>query len=377
MTGPLSGVRVVIVNNFPGELLGGGEVLTLHVCDGLLAAGAELHAVVMPRSELGARLRTRQVRVTEIPMSMSSLPTTLRALRMTLDGAHTGMLFGTGYFTNVLVRLAARGQAGTCAINLVQVVPGASRLDGGSRLSEWLRRLVDRLTRQRVHAFIAVSEAVAVGLREAGADSSRVHVVPNAVDVVALEAAVSDELPDGLPGGTGALVVCAARLEAVKGVEYLLRAMVLVPGARLAVIGDGSQRNRLATLISDLEIADRVALLGYMPQIAPLLAAADVVALPSLSEGLPMAALEAMALGRPVVATRVGGVPEAVEDGVTGLLVAPAEPKALAMAIQSLLDDPVRAERMGALARERVIRCFSVEHMAAEYVRVVSELVSE
>lgn len=376
MSSPLAGTRVVIVNNFPGPGLGGGEVQNLVVCRGLLAAGAELHAVVVPGSGFGAELAAIGATVTEAPMSPRTARRAASAIVDAAMGPQRAVLFGTGYFTNLLVRLAVGDAPKACTVNLVAVAPGASLADGGSRAGHALRQLADRASAGRVDAWVAVAGVVAEALVAGGAPRARVHEIANGVEVAALERAAEAPLPAGVPAGDAPLVVCAARLEAVKGVEHLVRAAALLPRARVAIAGDGPLLEQLRELAVELGLSDRLALLGRVTPVAPLLAAADVVVLPSRSEGLPMAALEAMALGKPVVASRVGGLPEAVEDGVTGVLVPPSDPDALAAALAELLGDPERARAMGEAGRARVLEGFTAERMVAGYVELFASLAS-
>ena len=126
----------------------------------------------------------------------------------------------------------------------------------------------------------------------------------------------------------------------------------------------------------DLGLADRVRFLGWRPDVADVLQAADVVTLPSRAEGLPLAVLEAMACARPVVATPVGGVPDAVVDEVTGLLIPPDDRHRLAAAILRLLRDRDTAGRMGAAGRRRVEESFSLEGFASGVEAVYRDLLT-
>jgi glycosyltransferase involved in cell wall biosynthesis len=120
-----------------------------------------------------------------------------------------------------------------------------------------------------------------------------------------------------------------------------------------------------------------VLFLGRRDDIPALLAQCDVCVLPSLSEGLPLAVLEAMAAGKPVVACAVGGVPELVADGQTGLLVPPADPQALAAAIRGLLSDPVLARQLAAAGQARVLQDFSIGAMVARITAIYEELLEK
>ncbi|MBE0467024.1 MAG: glycosyltransferase family 4 protein, partial [Candidatus Desulforudis sp.] len=171
------------------------------------------------------------------------------------------------------------------------------------------------------------------------------------------------------------VVGTVARLAPQKGVEYLLRAGAELAGAgrpvHLVIVGDGPLREMLTR--EAISLGADVLFLGHRPDAAALMAAFDLFALPSVTEGLPLALLEAMAGGCPVVATRVGGVPEAVVDGTTGWLVPPADPAALAAAVAAALDDPVRRAELAAAGRERVRQVFTDARMVEKTLAVYRE----
>ena len=227
----------------------------------------------------------------------------------------------------------------------------------------WLRRMAVRRFADRI---VAVSEAVRDALIAQGADPGAVRVIPGGVDLAAY-----DRLPPPVPGVLGAL----GRLEPEKGFDVLLDAVAELRGeARLILGGDGSQRQALAARV---ELEDLpVELTGFVADVPAFLGRIGVFVMPSRSEGLGLVALEAMAAGRPVVASRTGGLPEVVIDGETGLLVAPEDPHGLAQAVRMLLADPDRAARMGAAGRDRVRAQFSAERMAAETAALYEELIS-
>jgi glycosyltransferase involved in cell wall biosynthesis len=373
MTADLTGIRVVIANNFPGPGLGGGEVLLLTLVRGLIAAGAEVRAVVVPDSGFGAQAAAAGALVDEGPMTVTEASVAIRMIAEQIAGDGPVVLLGTGYWTNLLTRQAARG-TGARLVNFLGAIPGASVADGGSRVGLAVRRFADRATASRVDAYVAVAAAAAAALIADGAPAERVHTIPNGIDVDALRAQAGEPVPQ-LPAGRP-LVVCAARLETVKGVEYLVRAAEDLPGATVAITGTGPLEESLREIAVTLGVADRVVFLGRVPYTAPVFAAADVVVLPSLSEGLPTVALEAMALARPVVATCVGGTPEAVQDGVTGLLVEPCDPAALAGAIKRLADDPQLARALGEAGAARVEERFTAAVMVDSYAALFADLVA-
>jgi glycosyltransferase involved in cell wall biosynthesis len=170
------------------------------------------------------------------------------------------------------------------------------------------------------------------------------------------------------------IILTLARLDKQKGHPYLLRAAVQVPDALFLLAGDGPERAGLENLVQQLGIAGRVLFLGYRQDIADLLKICDMMVLPSLYEGLPLSILEAMAAGKPVIATNIGGTNEAVIDGQTGLLVPPADPPALAAAIRKLIENPLLAGKLAAAGKEQVQREFSVETMICRVTQVYDEI---
>ena len=232
-------------------------------------------------------------------------------------------------------------------------------------LRQWLVGLgVDR--------YIAVSEEMARKLSATRLFPKRkIEIIRNSVDLRRF----STERGDGLRKDLGIdsnrpIVLTLARLDPQKGLYELLDAAVRVPSAIFVVAGEGPERERLENRARSLGISGRVHFLGHREDVPELLAASDVFVLPSLFEGLPLSVLEAMAAGKPVIATAIGGTREAVRDGETGLLVPPHDAAALADAIRSVSSDPPLAARLGAAGQERARREFSAERM----VRQVEQL---
>jgi len=163
-------------------------------------------------------------------------------------------------------------------------------------------------------------------------------------------------------------------LEPIKGVDVLLRAVAILsqtrPRIRLVVVGDGSQRRHLITLADSLGISGRVSFEGAVLDVYPFLLRATIGVLPSHSEGQSITLIEMMAAGVPVVATAVGGTPELIEHGTSGLLVPPKDSASLATAIEHTLRDPEGAVRRAEHAQERVSLSFSATSMWNTYLEV-------
>jgi len=227
--------------------------------------------------------------------------------------------------------------------------------------------LADRLLGAFTDDWLFVSQEVETFYRERlGLAADRGHRVYNGVDLAPFDpprdqAAARVRL--GLPG-PGPVIGTVGRLEERKGHRYFLEAMVRVlarfPQARGILVGEGKERPALEARCRELGLTGKVLLPGFCPDLADAFAALDVFVLPSLMEGHPLAALEAMAARRPVVATAVGGTAEAVQEGTTACLVPPADPERLAEAILGLLADPARAAEMGRAGRAWLEQRFSL-----------------
>jgi glycosyltransferase involved in cell wall biosynthesis len=239
------------------------------------------------------------------------------------------------------------------------------------RLNRWTIGLVDRVI------------AVSVNVRDfcvshIGLPAEKLVVIPNGVELPAepltSPEAVRAELELPL---AGPVIGTVSRLNPVKGVDFLIQALAQVDGGTLVVIGDGPKRAMLEILASYLGVAGRIHWLGHRRDVPHLLPALDVFVQPSLHEGLPNAVLEAMAAGLPVVATAVGGTPEVVVDGITGLLVPPSDPDTLAQAITILLRDSGLRHKMARAGRERVAKHFAVKRMVEQTEQLYEQLLME
>lgn len=230
--------------------------------------------------------------------------------------------------------------------------------------------LVYRRLRRSLDAVIACSGEVARS-HARHIDPARLVTIPNGVDVerfVPRKPSPGERQEAG--AGAGDLLVAAiGSLTPQKGFDHLIDTVALLASqsipVRLAIAGEGPLRAQIEERARNAGVAERVRLLGAIPDVRGLLSAADLVAGSSLREGLPLWMLEAMACGRPVVTTDAGGSREAVEDGVTGRLVPAGDAEALAGAIEELWADPERRATMGLAGRSRAEARFSARRMVA------------
>ena len=246
----------------------------------------------------------------------------------------------------------------------------------GARARLMPRRMVARL----VDRAIAVSEAARATLIAGGYPADRIVVVPDGGDRSTLKPGIGREAVRRELGleRTVPLVGVVGRLEARMGHAELFEAWPSVvaelPAARLLVIGHGSLRSRLEARARELGVGDRVLFVGARTDVARVLDAVDVLALPATFEGLALSAIEASALGRPVVATAIDAMPEVIREGRTGRLVPPGDPAALSRALRGVLRDPLGAQRMGRAARDFVLDRFSLDRQVASTARVYRDL---
>lgn len=263
---------------------------------------------------------------------------------------------------------------GAAAARLIGI-PHVISMHGNQVMTKKLqRRIALRWAFRHSAATIAVSRATQADLETSlGLQPGVVHVVHNGVPErpgsgarFRAELGLSqDEL----------LVIATGSLMKRKGHLVLLEAMRLVdarggtPDWRIAIAGEGAERGPLEAFIAAHDLGSRVTLLGNRNDIPDIQAAADVFVMPSLWEGLPLAVLEAMHAGNPIIATTASGIPEAIDNGREGLLVAAADPQVLADALYGLLVDPSARQALGARARLRAQGEFSVRAMADAYER--------
>src|SRR5690606_13164565 len=212
--------------------------------------------------------------------------------------------------------------------------------------------------RHGVDLFVTVSEAIRRVLEQDGVDPARITCVHSGIDLARITDAPDrrEELRRelGVPPDH-ALVANVAHMADHKGQRYLIEAMPAILAARprtvVAIIGDGELRGDLEALAARLGVTAQLRLPGFRSDVPSLLKALDVFVMPSHMEGLGTSVLDAMAAGVPVVGTRAGGMPESIEDGVTGLLCDVRDPAGIAAAVLRLLDDPALGARLAEAAR--------------------------
>ena len=253
---------------------------------------------------------------------------------------------------------------------------------GWPRLKRAAHRWLYRRNRDRFAAIVSTSDAMLAAVeREIGA-GDHVLAIPNGVE---LREKSSSEAGTGLRkelgvGDRDPLILNVGRLTEQKGQIYLVRAMRTVademPGARLLIAGEGELEDELTAEVRRLNLQENVFFLGLRTDIPHLLDSVQIFALPSLWEGLSIALLEAMAASLPIVATRVSGTDQVLEDGRNGLVIEPRDQGAIARGLLALLSDRSMATTLGETARQKVESEHSSDRVAEQYLRVYDRIMS-
>ncbi len=356
---------VLVVSNH-GEIVGGGEISLLTLLKGLDRACWAPTLVVPSEGPVAVRARALGLPTHTIPLPplrkpWAAIGQTLVPLWRLVRASGALLLHANGsramFYAGLVGRFAQRP--------VIWHVRIADR-----------DAVLDRLLAPLARAIVVNSKAVE---RRFAGLTHKVRCIPNGVDLARFSPRqpsaglrASLDLTEGAP-----VVASVGRFVAYKGYTHLLEAARLVreaaPEVHWVLVGDGELRSELEAQCRGLGLESRVHFTGWREDIPEVLALADLFVLPSLGEHFGRVLIEAMAMGRAVVATDAGGVPEVVLDGETGLLVPPAQSRALAEAVLALLRDPARARRLGEAGRLRAEAEFSL----ARHVETVEALYKE
>lgn len=291
---------------------------------------------------------------------------TIRKIRSFIKENSIDVVHSHGYKSNIYAYLA-------CTKTGARLVTTCHNwINASSKMSLYTR--LDKFFLKRFDAVAAVSDDVARQALEAGVKPEKLRIIGNGISIekfrVSGGAREKTRRALGVPAGAS-VIGTVGRLSPEKGYDLLLKAAREVCGKKddcfFVIAGDGPQRQPLEELSRELGTDKRVVFAGKRTDIPEVLSAMDLFVLSSLTEGQPMALLEAMAAGVPAVSTSVGDVPKILRNGEAGLIVPPSDCKALAGAILKALDDPELAARLSASAMRTVKELYSSERMAAEY----------
>ncbi len=370
-------LRVLHVN--AQRRLRGGEAQTIALARELGRRGHETAFVCQASSPVEASAREAGVPVHPVrmradadPFAVSAITRLLRRGRWDVLHAHDSHAVGIGALAVAWPGGPGRRPARVYTRRLATSISRGTSLG----LNRWKYRL-------GVDACIAISGAVARQLVADGIPGSRIAIVPSGVEIT--PGRVGRRRPSaarrralGLPA-SGPLIGNVSHLEWEKGVDVLMDAFESIsaarPGTTLVIVGDGPDRAALEQRAARPGLRGRVLFLGHRPDVGSILEALDLYVAPGRREALGTSILQAQGRGLGVVATSVGGTPEVVRDGETGLLVPPDAPFTLGEAMGRLLDDPALRHRLGEAARRRVSAEFSTERMVSGTLEVYRRVV--
>jgi glycosyltransferase involved in cell wall biosynthesis len=310
------------------------------------------------RGALRARVEAAAASITEFPLPSFKSPTAFRQLGRFASwcrGRGVQVVLTCDFYANVFALPGA-------ALAGVPVRLGARRDVFMPERSSAQQRL-QRLAYLFAHRVIANSGAAAERLIEEGIADWRVVRIANGIDIARFETPA--------PTNRRRVITMVANLRPGKGHEVLLRAAARmlrrIPDLRFQIVGDGPRRAELEREAAALRVSAQVEFLGHRADVPQILRDSDVFAFPSFMEASPNAVLEAMAAGLPIVATRVGGIPEVIEHERNGLLVPPRDERALAAALLRVIERPALATQIGDAARRDIESRFSFDRMVGEF----------
>ena len=352
---------------------GGAERLVIDLCQRLVG---QIDSAVCCLDEPGSwagELRASGIEVIALHRRPGFRPSLARRVAETAGSVNARVLHCHQYSAFVYGAMAQLARPG-----LGLIVTEHGRLDAtpaGRR-----RQMANRLLNVLPGRVFAVCAELRARLIEEGFPAGRVHVTHNGIDPgldAGREQRGHARNSLGLDGDE--LVIGAVgRLDKVKGYATLITAVEALRrqgvSARLVIVGDGPERAELASRVRAAGLDGVVLMLGYRADVRDLLPAFDLFVNSSIYEGVSLTLLEAMAASLPVIATRVGGTPEVVDDGVTGVLIPAGSPTALEAAAARLLSDPRQRQIFGQNGRTRVLRCFGIDAMVRRYADVYRHL---
>ena len=375
-------VDVLVLSSFPPGV-GGGELQTREQLLRMVRRGRRIHVIDLEPRHGGAATeddegivvhrvqtpRTPVLRALAYHARIASLAWRLGRRARVAQINH----LGTGMITAAPL-LAALG------VPRVLVVWGSAAPGAGPFAPGWRHRAARWIARRQT-AVVSLSTATSRNLEASGFPAARVRFIPNGVDTERFRPGSANDPPwtppQKWPAG-GPVVVTVSRLVPAKGLDVMLRAWRIVaeavPAAHLVIVGDGPLREECEATRRDLGLSDSVVLLGSRPDVPEILRRSQVYVSSSRTEGMSNALLEGLASGLPLVATRVGGAEDTVEDGVNGLLVQADDTAALASALREILLDDGMRHAMGAASRRMAVERFALEKIVDRYLGLFREL---
>ena len=374
-------MKVKILFVIDGMEFGGGERVFTQIINGLPLDQYESFLASGPQDSFYQAISQTPVQRYPVDFSNRFNPAIMFRLIKIIKDHKIDIVHGQGARAEFFARLAS---GLFCRSRYVSTIAMPVEGYDVGPMKMLLYRAFDRFSERFVDRFLVVSSVLAQTMIQGhGIPQEKVVKIYNGIETdyykphdqeegrrrVRQEYSVNDS--EVLIGSLGRLVW-------QKGFEYFIHAMPILirdlPEAKFLIVGEGPLRQELERQARLLGIQDRLVFTGHRSDIRDIMAAMDVVVIPSLLEGFPMITLEAMAMEKPIVTTSIDGIMEQITDGREGLLIAPKSPPALAQAVKRLVDNPDYARSLGINARAKVVRDFSVHKMIAETIKVYETL---
>ena len=374
-------MKVKILFVIDGMEFGGGERVFTQIINGLPLDQYESFLASGPQDSFYQAISQTPVQRYPVDFSNRFNPAIMFRLIKIIKDHKIDIVHGQGARAEFFARLAS---GLFCRSRYVSTIAMPVEGYDVGPMKMLLYRAFDRFSERFVDRFLVVSSVLAQTMIQGhGISQEKVVKIYNGIEAdyykphdqeegrrrVRQEYSVNDS--EVLIGSLGRLVW-------QKGFEYFIHAMPIlirdIPEAKFFIVGEGPLRQELEGQTRSLGIQDRLVFTGHRNDIRDMMAAMDIIVIPSLLEGFPMITLEAMAMEKPIVTTSIDGIMEQIGDGREGLLIAPKSPPALAQAVKRLVDDPDYARSLGINAREKVVRDFSVHKMITETIRVYETL---
>ena len=364
-----------------GAEFGGAPLHVLQLAEYMLKRGHEVGLVAAPEPRMMQEAKALGVKIFPNPhfvrpvvlwkdlRALWKVSQAVRQFKPDLVSAHS-----------TKAGFAARFSCAIFGVPAIFTAHGWAFTDGKNLISRYFLALAERLASKVTKKIICVSEhdkESAICLHVA--PEKKLKVIHNGMEPsLYLNADGSKSRFELGLSEDEILITMVARFVPQKDHDTLFKALSFLPecGFKVALVGGGEREALFRREVEKQGLNGRVMFLGERRDVPQVLAASDIFVLSSNWEGLPRSIIEAMMSGLPVVATRVGGVPELVEDGVTGFLVPPKNPQALAKVLQRLLDDPELRRRMGQAGREKALREFTLDRMLRETEKVYEEVLT-
>ncbi len=377
-----TGQNISILFVIDGLEFGGGERTFLQLMRGLPCERYTIHVATSPEDDFFKILTGMGIDVVPLDLRKRVNVKNIKRLSAIIREKKINIVHSQGGRADFYARMAARMLKPK--IKIVNTVAMPVKAYDVGALRKGIYRFFDWFSERYVDRFIVVSEVLRETLL------SRYKIQPykvikiyNGIELSEYNQDDSDEFFKRIRkefnmGEDVFLIGGVGRMVWQKGFEYLIECVSEIvrtyPDTKILIVGDGPLRGSLEALSEELRVKDNLIFAGFRSDIKEILSAVDLLVIPSLQEGFPMVTLEAMAMAKPIVATRIDGITEQITDGVDGILVPPKDPSALAKAVIRVLTDKELARTVGLSAREKVEQEFSVEKMVAETEKVYLSL---